>query len=96
MKPPFPDWDWYTGVGGGGGDATPTLLGITQGSTAGNTVVILYPAGSHRNAGATITVEILGLLPTEVVPDGVWINGIGKFTDADKNIIYQATLPIWL
>ncbi len=95
MAPPFPDWDYNLGLGVGGGTAD--LIGQAQDSDQGiQATVVLYPNGRYKPPGITVLVEILGMLDTETVPDGTWITGIQKFTDADNNVSYQADLPLWL
>jgi hypothetical protein len=92
----FPDWDYFLGgIGGGGG--TTVLEGLTIGASASPVTVTTYPSGSQGAPGAQqILVNILGILPTEIVPDGIWISGINQFTDPSGNTYYEATLPLWV
>lgn len=96
MDDPFPDWEWDLGVGGGSSSGTTTYIGQVSSGAGQNIMVVLYPSGSTGAAGKTVTVRVLQLDPSEVVPPGTWIDGIQQFSDKDGNAFYEVQIPVWV
>lgn len=91
----FPDAiDYQSPMPWGGGNTT--LSGQVIGSSVSPVQVVLYPNGSQNPPDITVAVNIIEIDPTDILPDGMWIVGIGLFTDIDGKPYYEAQVPIWI
>ena len=72
--------------GGGGG-----LMGVVQSGTGNTYVVTLYPNGPGFPPGGDVTVKVPQIAESEQIPQGTWLDSIGKYKDG-----YWCQPSVWL